>query len=362
MKSLLLSILLLLNIGPAFSSPYQFSIKGKIEGIQTGKFAILTTDKKELLSTEIRNGEFNLTGTLKEPGQYLIQVNENAMYCFLDGTNMTLSGKYRQLKPNELKGSPSNDLYEAYYKMIAERLGNPLNAELANYRAALKIGDSVLADQKMNLLLDLEKQRYVITKEFVENKRDNIFSAYIADVVKDDSYEKGKELYGILSGNAQKSCFGRLLKQHVDELKISALGVISPDFTARSEAGEMVTLSSLRGKILVLDFWASWCGPCIKEMGYLKKLYTEFEKGKIEFVSISLDDSATDWKKAYEKEKIPWISLHEEMTWKDSKIRKLYGINSIPFIVLLDEKGRIITKNLRRDALREKIVELMKLK
>ena len=363
MNRICLVLVLLFSLGTAFAAdPYQFSIEGKIEGMNEGQFAILSVDKEELAVTEIRNGAFYLTGELKEPGQYLIRVNESSFYCFLDGIKMNFSGTYKQLTSDNLQGSPSQDLYETYYKMIAERLGNKMNEELGLYRAALQKGDTVLADQKINLILKMEEQRYFITKEFIETNRDNIFSAYIADVVKDDSYEKGKIYYEILTPTIQQSYFGKALKQHVDDLKISALGAISPDFQARSEAGEMISLSSLKGKIIVLDFWASWCGPCIKEMGYLKKIYAGYDKSKIDFVSISLDDSTKDWKRACAKEQIPWISVHEEKGWKSSQVRKLYGINSIPFVVLLDEEGRIVAKNLRRDALRDKILELLKSK
>ncbi|MRG48382.1 redoxin domain-containing protein [Chitinophaga sp. SYP-B3965] len=354
MHTLLLHLCLLLNQGP-----YKFSIDGKIDGITTGKFAVLSTEGKELLSTPIKEGKFSLKGELKETGQYMIQVNQAKRYCFLDGKEMTLFCSYKNLDATSLKGSPANELYGQYYKMIAEKLGNKISGILSEYRAALHDGDTVLADQKIDGILQLEAQRYPITKEFVQANRDNVFAAYIADVVKDESYEKGKELYDILSEQVQQNYFGQLLKQHVDELKISAIGATSPDFKVRSATGELVSLSSLKGKVVILDFWASWCGPCIQEMKYLKKIYPGLEKEKIAFVSISLDDSSEKWKEAYEKEQIPWINLHEEKGWKDSEIRKLYGIHTIPFVVLLDEQGKIIAKNLRRGGLQAKLQELL---
>ncbi|SIN65652.1 TlpA disulfide reductase family protein [Chitinophaga niabensis] len=359
MHTLLLHLFLLLNQGFSPADPYKFSIDGRIEGITTGKFAVLSTEGKELLSIPIKEGKFYLKAELKETGQYIIQVNEAKRYCFLDGREMTLFCSYKNIDAASLKGSPANELYRQYYQMIAEKLDNKINGILREYRAALHDGDTVLADQKIDLILQLEEQRYPITKEFVQNNRNNVFSAYISDVVKDESFEKGKELYGILSEQIQHNYFGKLLKQHVDELKISAIGAVSPDFKIRSETGELVSLSSLKGRILVLDFWASWCGPCIQEMKYLKKMYSGLEKGKIAFVSISLDDSPGKWKEAYEKEQVPWINLHEEKGWKDSEIRKLYGIHTIPFVVLLDEQGRIVAKNLRRGGLQAKLQELL---
>lgn len=360
MNTLVLNILLLFHFSVATPDLYPFSIQGQIDGLETGTFAILSMDGQELLSTGITQGKFKLNGKLKEPGQYLIQAGQSKLYCFLDGRKMTLNGSYNKLRSSDLEGSPANDLYIEYYKMIAEKLEDTISTVLNEYKVALGQGDSNLADLKINAVLRLEEQRYDITKKFVEAHKDNIFSAYISDVVKDASYENGKQLYSILTKKVQKSYFGRQLNEHVRQLRISALGVVSPDFNARSEGDQMVSLSSQRGKIVVLDFWASWCGPCIQEMRYLKKLYGSLKKENIQFISISLDDSAEKWKKACQKEQIPWVSLHEEKGWERSEIRKLYGIQTIPFVVLLDERGRIIAKNLRRDALHDKIQELLK--
>ena len=111
--------------------------------------------------------------------------------------------------------------------------------------------------------------------------------------------------------------------------------------------------------IVLVDFWATWCGPCRQEMKSLREQYKEFKDKGVRFVSISLDASSDKWKKACEEENIPWLSTLADGGWDDSEVRKLFGIQSIPHIVLVGKDGKIVGKNVRRNLLRDKIIELL---
>ena len=344
-------------VGCTCSSRYIFTLKGELDGMKYGKaFLIAPGDSAKILYiAEVDGGRFEIKGELDA---YILKVNRRQFYFFMDGKNMEVTGDYFTLGSHSVKGSPANDLNEEY-EIARKQYYSVRNKLINEYKEALDAGEQKLADEKMTEALKAGEIEYRLTKEFVEKYPDNMFSAYIADNVKGESYEKGKELYNLLSERNKLSYYGCLLKKHTDELAISALGVPCPDFMATDESGNKVSLDSQKGNILILDFWASWCGPCRQEMKNLREQYAEFKDQGVRIMSISLDDSVEKWKKACEEEQIPWISVRDDNGWSKSEIRKLFGIQSIPFIVLLDKDGNIVAKNIRRNSLREKIVELL---
>ena len=346
----------------AQSDGYRYSLRGDIEGIKYGKAYLMTPDLNNPIivdSSEIEDGKFLLEGTLDEPGQYVLSVNRRSFYFFMDGTEMDIVCPYEKLRNDYLKGSPSNDLDIAYNKMIQQEVNGEQNRLLDEYKKALEANNQKLSDDLMTQVLKLGDKKYALTKDFIQKHPDRLFSAHIANVAKEDSYERGNELYDLLTEDIKASYLGKELKKDVDALAVSALGVPCPDFQVKDEEGNTVTLASLKGKILVLDFWASWCGPCRQEMKNLREQYAEFKDRGLQIMSVSLDDSQEKWLQACEEEQIPWISARDENGWGKSEIRKLFGIQAIPFIVLIDEEGNIVAKNIRRNLLREKIIELL---
>lgn len=358
---LFISFLAICCIGCTQSSHYQFSLRGDIEGVKYGKvFLLIPGDSLNVLfSTDLEKGKFEIKGELDEPMQVILKVNRRQTYLFIDGKKMELVCPYVSLSGNYLKGSPANDLSKIYDTIIQNGYYRQFNTLIGEYKELLDAGNQDEADEKMTQALKLEDKRFELTREFVKTYSDNMFSAYISDIIKGESYEKGKELYELLSSRIQDSYYGRILKRHTDALAVSALNVPCPDFVATDESGNKISLDSLKREIMVLDFWASWCGPCRQEMKNLKEQYAEFKDKGVRFMSISLDNSEESWKKACEEEQIPWLSVRDDNGWSKSEIRKLFGIQSIPFVVLLDKKGNIVAKNIRRNSLREKIMELL---
>lgn len=140
-------------------------------------------------------------------------------------------------------------------------------------------------------------------------------------------------------------------------LRSFAVGAEAPLFTGRSPEGEDISLESLRGKIVLIDFWASWCGPCRKENPNVVRVYNEFRDRGFEILGVSLDRDRGRWVGAIEHDKLDWLHVSDLKGWK-SEFSRLYGVNSIPHTVLVDRDGNILARNLRGQALEQKLREV----
>ena len=138
------------------------------------------------------------------------------------------------------------------------------------------------------------------------------------------------------------------------------IGKIVPNFSAPNPQGELIELNKIKGKVTIIDFWASWCKPCRVENPNLVKLYNEYHPKGLEIISVSLDREAQKdfWIKAIEKDQLNWYNISNLKFWQEP-IAKLYGVNSIPATFIIDENGILIAKKLRGAQLDQKIKELL---
>jgi peroxiredoxin len=139
--------------------------------------------------------------------------------------------------------------------------------------------------------------------------------------------------------------------------KLLAIGAVAPDIKLKQPDGTELTLSSLRGKVVLLDFWASWCGPCRKENPFNVKMYKDFKDKGFEIFGVSLDNDAGRWKGAIAKDSLIWKHVSDLGGWQSAPA-KLYQVSSIPATYLLDKEGKIIAKGLRGENLYAKLQEV----
>ncbi len=137
------------------------------------------------------------------------------------------------------------------------------------------------------------------------------------------------------------------------------VGAEAPDFSQASPDGKMIALSSLRGQVVLIDFWASWCKPCRMEMPNVKRVYQQYHKKGFEILGVSLDRDKGAWTGAIEQDGLPWKHVSDLQFWNNAAAQQ-YGVSSIPYTVLLDKEGKILGKNLRGPALEEKLAEVFK--
>lgn len=147
--------------------------------------------------------------------------------------------------------------------------------------------------------------------------------------------------------------------KHIESKLVLSKGNLAPDFTLPTPGGGTISLSSLRGNYVLIDFWASWCGPCRAENPNVVKVYQKYKKDGFEILGVSLDKDRQRWLDAIEKDGLIWKHGSDLKFWQ-SDVAQLYGVTGIPFTVLVDKKGVILEKNLRGGALENKLKAIFK--
>jgi peroxiredoxin len=341
----------------------EFSIKGSIAGVETGKIYMekMVAGKAETIDTaEVVAGKFTFTGKMPVPDFRYLRLNERDYFAqfFLENSNITVSAYKDSLQRTKIIGSQSQDDFKIYIDEMA-RMQKEVKALHNKYTAAVKVNNTKEADKAKIDYQALLDNSLVFLKNFVKEHPKSVVSAYVCEeqLAAQINEEELEAIVKKFPSKISTSEYVIKLKARIEEQKKIAVGILAPDFTMNDPDGKPIQLSSLRGKIVLLDFWASWCMPCRQENPNVVKLYQQYHQKGFEILGVSLDRAKEKWVKAIQDDQLTWLHVSDLKFWQNEAAR-LYAITVIPQSVLIGKDGKIIAKGLRGEQLEKKLAEL----
>ncbi len=328
-------------------------------------------DRENETTIFLKNGRFIITGSVEKPTPFFIHIRpkDNAydpmmeeIYLWVENAQMTLQGKKGELEFADITGSAIHDQYEEYLNIIKkEKLRiREMNDSIINMKG---LSDKTLS----RLRSDINKNYILFNKvdlDFIQAHPNYYISSwhlafytkYFAEHVPTN---KAKTLYNLLTDDLKNNVYGKQVKNYIDNITINEklkIGDEPYQFALPDSTGNMLSLASLKGKVILLDFWYSGCGPCRKEHKNYLKAYTDYREKGFEILSVSQDSRRKAWIKAMKEDKMIWKSVldatREVTTYK-------YLVSGFPTNYLINAEGKIVAQNLRGEALALKLKEIL---
>jgi len=339
----------------------QFVINAEIEGFEDQLVKIAKTVNNEFItvdSTQSKEGKFTVKGTIAYPEAYYLIFGDNERFMiFVEPGKIELKGKSTATSDFTVTGSKSHDLYSAY-KTGMKAFDEKQESMVQRYREAEANGDTATLSAIGKEYEQFENEIKKYTSDFISaNPKSQV--AYFLVNSEMYNYEL-TDLEKILQEADTTLLQGKYLKKIADRVEILRsveVGKPAPEFSMNDKDGNPVALSSYKGNYVLVDFWASWCGPCRRENPVVVENFKKFNPKGFQIFGVSLDNDKEQWLKAVAEDKLAWKHVSDLVGW-DNAAAKIYGVMSIPANFLVDPNGIIVAKNLRGEDLGKKLAEI----
>lgn len=331
------------SIIPAKSAD-EFIINGTITGIPDNTPINLLNPNNGALeaSGNVVGNKFTIRGKMPFPDFKILAVNSQPPYLniFLDNSTINITGTKEAFESAAIKGSPSHDQFAELMVIIKanESLFNGTEADETKSKRAVADLEKFISKYPSSFITPLAIFRH---NQLSEN----------ADQL--------EQMYTRLDLQVKNSPIGNYLAKMIEDNKKIPIGKPIADFSQADPDGKMISLSSYRGKYVLVDFWASWCGPCRMENPNVVATYNKFKDKNFTVFGVSLDKAKDKWLEAIKADNLGWLHVSDLQGWGNA-VAAQFGITSIPQNFLVDPQGNVVAKNLRGPALEAKLAQIIK--
>lgn len=360
----------LMRIVSAQTNPNnQFAIIGTVRGIDSGRVTMYAADfETPLDSTKLSNGSFSFKGKISElerrrfainPGNWTFRgfVDEGLITFRVDTIGARHYSSLSWIFDVDESGTEIGEAYSRFFIDVAQSRFAKLLSDPSVRQSAAK------TDSLKNILI-FTARKWI--DSYIKKNPSSIAGPYIFSEVFSMMPHQPlgylNETLAEFTGAAKTSAYYFDLVNMAKGLAGRQEEKVLSDFTLSQQDSSPFTLSSLRGKYILIDFWASWCVPCRKAIPYWKRVYAKYKPGGLEMLSVSNDRHREDWIKALEKEQMPWIQVVDEFPSEKDKayVSELFKIPSLPFYILIDKDGKIIASSADEEAITQKLKQVFK--
>ena len=374
MKKLLLLSALIIPLIASAQSP-NFTMTGKIGKLtKPAKIYIDYMDNgvSHSDSTDVIDGVFKFSGNItgnayarmalahKGDGKERAIYTGDVIYYYFGKEQIQISSK-DSLSNAVFTGSKVHDEHMAYNKAIGGSIMELTKAVNADFNSGTPEDQKDpefkrAVDERFRLNLKNRNQKEIL---FAQEHPDSFFGLVALSEAQSSKEDEARiaAIYNTLNPALQATDMGKELAQRIRSKSITSIGSDAPGFTLNDVSGKPVSLSDLKGKLVLVEFWASWCGPCRAENPNLVKQYKLYKEKGFEVLAVSLDSDKAKWADAIAKDGLPWLHVSDLKGWNNA-VGRLYGVRGVPASFLVSKEGKIIGLDLRGEALNAKLAEI----